>query len=99
MADSVGNKLIYWDGMKSFDLEEYPPEAWTFYSNRPDEASDVYRQAVPWVYRSEQIRSFSVMNMPFSIYKGNEEVTSSADYDNVTGIIPNPKQLLNQIEM
>jgi hypothetical protein len=53
---------------------------------------------VPWLYRATDIRKNAVANIPFKIYRGEEEIDSSANYQNAVGFLPNPFRLLREIE-
>jgi hypothetical protein len=55
-------------------------------------------RTVPWLYRATDIRKNAVAGVPFKIYRGDEEVDSSASYQNVVGFMPNPFRLLREIE-
>lgn len=53
---------------------------------------------VPWLFRGTDIRKNAVANVPFKIYQGENEIDSSANYQNAVGFLPNPFRLLREIE-
>ena len=96
------NKPIYFDGKKSIELSQYPAEAWEWLTGEPDDGKTgikEYFKAVPWLYRGVTMRADAVASMPFSIYSGENEVDTSADYQNVVGWLPNPKHTFKLMEM
>lgn len=76
------------------------PEAWTYITGGEDQSEIKVVQAnVPWLYRGVSLIGSAVANVPFSIYRGNTEVTSSEDWEDPTGLFPDVKRLLMQISM
>lgn len=55
-------------------------------------------KVVPWLFRGTDIRKNAVASVPFKIYSGEDEIDSSANYQNVVGFLPNPFRLLREIE-
>ncbi len=53
---------------------------------------------VPWLFRGTDIRKNAVANVPFKIYSGENEIDSSANYQNAVGFLSNPFRLLREIE-
>ena len=41
----------------------------------------------------------AIAKMPFTIFRGETEVDTSAEYKNVTGVMPNPRRTLKLVEM
>lgn len=86
--------------IKTVSLSELPESAWVYLTGQTtgDLSLHDYYVSVPWLFRGVDIRASTVASMPFSIYKGDNEVDSSADYQNVVKILPNPKRLLSLVE-
>ncbi len=90
-------------GTKSVNLDHYPPEAWDWLTGDPDKVVDkqdvaTLWAAVPWLYRGVDKIATGVTSVPFSIEnKAGKEVTNSADWQDPTGYLPNPKRLLRQV--
>ncbi len=55
-------------------------------------------KVVPWLFRGTDIRKNAVAGVPFKIYRGETEIDSSANYQNVVGFLENPFRLLREIE-
>lgn len=107
MASKQSGIIIY-DGIKAINPYDFDSNVgWTILSGEDQpEGIDRYFQRVPWLYRGVVDRANNVRNMPFSITRGEDEIDSSADYQNALeraggkpGILPNPKRLFGQIEM
>jgi hypothetical protein len=90
------SRLIYTDGVnaKGIDLTQYPDEAWTWISNPPENKNDVLYNSVAAVYRVANMSADALASLPFVILRGDNEIDNSGDYQNVTGIMRNPKELL-----
>ncbi len=98
------NKLMLTDGQKSIELSQYPDEAWTWLTGKPDSGQTGIREyfkAVPWLFRGVSLRANAVSKMPFEIYKegGTEAIDTSKDYENVVKFLPDPKRTLRLVEM
>ena len=98
------NKNIYFDGKKSIELSQYPDEAWTWLTGKPDDGKSgiqEYFKAVPWLFRGVSLRANAVSKMPFEIYKGDgeEAIDTNTDYENAVKFMPNPKRTLKLLEM
>ncbi len=108
----MNNRLKLFDGrniadlntgaIKSIDLPQYPDEAWNWLSGGPDAMvpglRDYYK-AIPFLFRGVDMRANRVSSMPFGIFRGETEIDSSADYQNVVKFLPNPTRLFKMIEM
>lgn len=70
-----GSVTLYRDPTKSVSLNALPPEAWKFVVGGSSEGGDVAKlfAAVPWVYRSVQMRAQALSALPFAILKGDAE--------------------------
>lgn len=93
---------VYLDNKKSIELLQYPEDAWTYLTGQPDggEAGiKDYFKAVPWLFRGIGLRADAVSTMPFSIYRGENEIDTSVNYENVVEFLPNPKRTLKLLEM
>jgi hypothetical protein len=101
MANQLTEKTYYFDGRKSIELRKYPDEAWNWLTGEPDSDAGVkdYFKAVPWLYRGANMRADAVASMPFGIYKGDDEIDDSQNYQNVVGFMPNPRRLLRLTEL
>lgn len=90
-------------GTKSVNLDQYPPEAWDWLTGDPDkraEQQDVATlwAAVPWLYRGVDKIATGAASIPFGVEnKAGKEITNSADWQDPTGYLPNPKRLLRQL--
>lgn len=85
--------------LKAISLNDLPEEAWQYLAGG-EQGSDLrkYYQKVPYLFRGVDIRSNAVASMPFSIYRGKTEVDSSEDYQNATGVLPNPGAFFGLVE-
>jgi len=79
-------------GIKSFDLEEYPKEAWTWLTGGPDANSQTgMLSKVDWLYRAVNLVMSSTSEIPFYILnEKGKEVDKSSDWQNIVGFWPNP---------
>lgn len=84
------------DGAKAVPLESLPPEAWTFLTGGSPDGSKVKKlyDVVPWLFRGINLRATSLAAIPFSIFRGDEEIDSSDDWRNEVGFLPDPFELL-----
>ncbi len=90
-------------GTKSVNLDQYPPEAWDWLTGDADKSLDKQDIAtlwasVPWLYRGVDKIATGVTSIPFGLEnKAGKEITHSADWQDPTGYLPNPKRMLRQI--
>lgn len=100
MIDNPVKTLTFTAG-KRVRLDDLPPEAWNViqgaYSGDGD-LSDYYHK-VSWAFRAIDLLANRVMAMPFAIYRGEQEVDNSDDYQNVVKFLPYPMQLFGLVEM
>ena len=70
--------------IKTINIDQFPEDAWQYLTGTPNEERELqeYYQEVPWLFRGVDIRANAVSTMPFSIYKGKNEIDSSEDYKN-----------------
>lgn len=97
------NKLVVFDGFKSmspWDVDD--STGWTDltndHSNR--QGIDLLYQRIPWLYRAAKARRNAVSHVPFAVVdnSGNDFDTYD-DWQNKIGFLPNPKQMLSQLEL
>jgi phage portal protein BeeE len=62
-----------------------------------DNVLTFYRR-VPWLFRAVEMRADAVSSAPFRIMRGETEVDHSATWQDTTGLLPEPVDLLWQIE-
>lgn len=74
-------------GINPWDPDDHP-EAWTG-QVRPDAVA-----LVPAVQSSIQARCKAMSDLPFCVYKGDNEIDNSDDYQNKMGFMPNPRLFL-----
>ena len=90
-------KHYFTDGetVKSFDLTQYPDSSWEWLSGAPEDktADELYGQ-VASVYRVANMTAAAIGNIPFVVYKGEQEVDKSDSWKNVVGFMPRPRELL-----
>ena len=98
MSKQSVNKTIFFDGQKSILLEQYPDEAWTFFSGAPETTEGTHYKFIPTLYRAVQLRALAVSAMPFRLMRGEQEFDGSANWENKIGFMPNPFILLQLIE-
>ena len=86
--------------IKTINPEDLPAEAWNIVLGKRDETNlqELYQQ-VSWLFRAVDIRCNGVKSVPFSIYKGEEEIDTSSDWKNTVKFLPNPTALFGLIEM
>src|SRR3989304_5791583 len=100
-------RMIFTDGqiVKSIDLPQYPDEAWTWLTGKPDPETagvEQYWKAIPWLYRGVILRMQAVANMPFALVRDGggdgEDFDHSQEWENKVGFLPNPADLLALVE-
>ena len=84
--------------IKSVALNDLPKEAWRYITGGDDEGLAKYMQSIPWLFRGVDIRFNALTNIPFVIFRGEDIIDSSEDYNNIVGILPKPIQLFGLIE-
>ena len=63
--------------------------------NDDDPSATDLLKAVPWLWRSVELRANAVASMPFQIMRGDTVIDTSGDeYTNALGWLPNPARLL-----
>lgn len=88
--------------IKTVSLNDLPEEAWQYFTGGGDEASgnlQQYYKSIPWMFRGVDIRANAVVSVPFSIYRGSDEIDNSEDYQNAVKVLPNLSALIGLIEM
>jgi phage portal protein BeeE len=96
----MDSKLMNVYGTKNLTFDQYPDEAWTFLSGDPDAQSDSVKAmwaTVPWLYQGVNIISQSAGELPIALYKGKRELTSSEDWNDPTGYLPDISKLLRKL--
>lgn len=92
-------RLLFTDGEKSITLDNYPDEAWVFYSGAPKTNLDEYFRSVPWLYRGITKTAGAVSGVPWALVRGGNDVDDSSQNDNPTGLLPNLSVLCNQVAL
>jgi len=91
---AILNRTIIYDGQKAVNLNDLPPEAWTYLSGGPGSDVQKYYKAVPLIWRGVDLIANAVSTLPFSIVnQAGDEIDSSDDYQNKLGFLPNPTDL------
>lgn len=91
---------IIYDGARKTSLGNLPEEAWEYLRGEgQDDGLKLLQKKVPWLYRGMNIRALSVASVPFALYKGEVEHDVSDDWQNKVEIMPDPRRILQQIEM
>jgi len=91
------NLHYFTDGktLKGIDLPQYPDSAWNWITCAPDDTKDEELYArVAAVYRVANLSAEAIANVPFAIYKGDQEFDTSDDWQNKVGFLPNIRELL-----
>jgi len=86
--------------IKTINPEDLPAEAWNIVLGKRDDndLQELYQQ-VSWMFRAVDIRCNGVQSVPFSLYRGGEEIDNSADWQNTVKFLPNPEALFGLVEM
>lgn len=90
-------KHFYTDGkfIKNIDLPQYPDSAWNWITGKPEDTSDdMLYSHVAAVYRCANLTADAVSNVPFVVYKGDQEYDRSDDWQNKVGFLSRPRELL-----
>lgn len=97
---TIQNYAIFPDEYKSSILYDEDTDAWVYISGKPEQKEDPrsYYKIIPTLYRGVDKRAKAVANMPFTLYKGETEFDTSADWQNKVGLIPSMYALLWVIE-
>ena len=87
-------KTIITDGAKSLNLlDTDDPSVWTFFGGMPQSSQNELYARVAAAFRAYNLKANTVGNMPFTLYKGEEEYDTSATWENKVGFMPNPSDL------
>lgn len=87
-------KTIITDGAKSLNLlDTDDPSVWTFFGGMPQSSQNELYARVAAAFRAYNLKANTVGNMPFTLYKGDEEYDTSATWENKVGFMPNPSDL------
>ena len=90
---------ILYDGHKKTNINNLPEEAWEYLrGDGPDSELRKLQKAVPWLYAAVETRANALAAVPFSIYRGTEEIDRVEEWENKIGVLPDPKLLLRKIE-
>lgn len=86
-------------GMKSFDLDQYPDDAWDWISGAPDNNQQLdLMNKVDWLYRATELIMISIADIPFYLTtERGTELDSSYDWQNTVGFMPDPFGLIQLI--
>jgi len=86
--------------IKSVSLNDLPEDAWTYLAGGGQDAAGLKElyQNVPWLFRGIDLRANAVARMPFSIYRGENEIDTSDDYQNAAGVLPRPGAIFGLVE-
>ena len=88
---------IVTDGRKSVSLLN--PDAWVNMFGTQGKVNDArLYQTVAILNRCIRMRSDAAAHIPFALRKGKTDVTTSDDWVDPKGIMPNPRRLLRQLE-
>jgi HK97 family phage portal protein len=94
-------KSYFVDGKKNVELWGDDPTGWTIYGNQTGAKAtiiDLYSR-VPWLFQAVNVRSNALASTPFVIYKEDKEIDNSESWKNITGIMPNPTEILSLLEL
>lgn len=98
-----GMYTVTQNSSKAISIDQFPEEAWRMVlGSGVGESRDLKRmwEAVPWLNRGVGILAAGLAKMPFVIMNlAGEELTTSDDYEDVTGFWPNPVRDLMMAEM
>lgn len=100
MVDVLNPFISVKASTKGVSINNLPKEAWTILSGgeATDKRAELYR--LVWaLYRGVEIRRNALASMPFAIYKGKREFDTSGEYQNKTGLMPNPARVFGMLEM
>jgi hypothetical protein len=87
----MDRKFIMTDGLKAVSLTG--EEGWSYLNQLPKTTQLEQYATVAAVFRAFNLKANTVSNMPFTLYKGDEEYDSSATWENKVGFLPNPSEL------
>ena len=87
----MDRKFIMTDGLKAVSLTG--EEGWTYLNQLPKTTQLEQYATVAAVFRAFNLKANTVSNMPFTLYKDDEEYDTSATWDNLVGFMPNPAEL------
>ena len=91
---------LYQPFIKTVSINDLPEGSWRYIVGGPLETQGLqeYYKSIPWLFRGVDIRSNAVASVPFAIMRGEEEIDTSDDWQNVVKFMPDPKGLFAQIE-
>jgi hypothetical protein len=87
----MDRKFIMTDGLKAVSLTG--EEGWSYLNQLPKTTQLEQYATVAAVFRAFNLKANTVSNMPFTLYKGDEEYDTSATWENLVGFLPNPSEL------
>jgi len=87
----MDRKFIMTDGLKAVSLSG--EEGWSYLNQLPKTTQLEQYATVAAVFRAFNLKANTVSNMPFTLYKGDEEFDTSATWENLVGFLPNPSEL------
>lgn len=94
----------YWDYSRKAVISQTVPAPFVLSEQEHVQIANMQQcyQAVPWLFRSVEMRANSVAKMPFRITqkgsKSKDAIDESADYQNAVGFLPNPVDFLWRLE-
>lgn len=86
--------------IKTVSMNDLPESAWQYITGKPADSDDLstYYRAVPWLFRGVGLRANAVSTMPFSVFRGEQEIDNSDEYKNAVKFLPKPGALFGLIE-
>ncbi len=89
------NRYIFADNsMKALDLSNPIRDSWDFIEAMKETGDKDLFASVSAVSRAVNLTADALSNMPFAVMKGEEDVDTSQNWQNVIGIMPRPRELL-----
>jgi len=91
---------LYQPFIKTVSINDLPEGAWQYIVGGSQETQGLqeYYKSIPWLFRGVDIRSNAVASVPFAVMRGEDEIDTSDDWQNVVKFMPDPKALFAQIE-
>jgi phage portal protein BeeE len=93
----MDRKFIMTDGLKAVSLTG--EEGWSYLNQLPKTTQLEQYATVAAVFRAFNLKANTVSNMPFTLYKGDEEYDTSATWENLVGFMPNPSELFRLVTL
>src|SRR5574342_42486 len=91
----MDKQFIYTDGEKAVSLTG--EEGWTYFS-KPANTNEIEQYArVAAAFRAYNLKANTIGNMPFILYRGEEEFDTSSTWENKVGFLPNPSELFRLV--